>query len=295
MGFSVTLTAAGYDNIQTDGFAPAQAQLAMLLQSDASCVRIDIGYDAWLNNRQDIQADVTSLVAQIRAAGKCLIIADAAAESYRHNPLPWTQFQQAWVQRVHALAGLYAPDCYILVKEPGWYVPMVSDALTNPGFRDVATWVSLVQQLEAAAPQSKAGVSIEGGFPAPRQPMFVSFLQSVAALGGTDFLGFDQYGAYDQALDISLIPQLQTTKHIWIAEAWSTDSPSIVFDPARASLDATWIRVEYDYAQYVHASNLIPFYDGAFASYSQPPDYTKRTPVFSAFQQLATAHGIAVR
>ena len=179
LGFSVTLTAAGYDNIQTDGFAPAQAQLAMLLQSGASAVRIDIGYDAWLNNRQDIQADVTNLISQIRAAGKCLIIADAAAEFYRHNPLPWTQFQQAWVQRVQTLAGLYAPDFYVRVKEPGWYVPMVSDALTNPQFQDVTTWVSLVQQLEAAAPQSKDGVSIEGGIPASRQPMFVSFLRSV--------------------------------------------------------------------------------------------------------------------
>jgi hypothetical protein len=55
------------------------------------------------------------------------------------------------------------------------------------------------------------------------------------------------------------------------------------------------MQVEYDYAQYVHARNLIPFYDGAFASYLQPPDYTKRTPAFYLFQQLATAHGTAVQ
>ncbi len=295
LGFSVVLTDAGYDNIQTGGFAAAQAQLAMLLESGASCIRIDIGYDAWLNNQQNIQDDITSLVDQIRSAGKCLIIADAAAERYRKYPLPWIQFQQAWVQRVQTLYGLYRPDFYILVKEPGWYVPMVSDALTNPDFQDLKTWVTLVQSLEAAAPGSKDGVAIEGGIPASRQPMFVSFLRSVAALSGTDFIGFDQYGANDQTLDISLIHQVQTAKSVWIAEAWSTDYPSIVFDPARASLDATWMRVEYDYAQYVHATSMIPFYDGAFASYSQPPDYTKRTPIFYTFQQLATAHGTAVR
>jgi hypothetical protein len=294
MGFSVTLTAAGYDNIQTGGFTAAQAQLAMLLETGASCVRIDVGYDAWLNDQTAIQSDVASLIAQIRAAGKCLIVADAAAEFYRHNPLPWVQFQQAWVQRVDSLATLFHPDFYILVKEPGWYVPMVSDALTNPDFQDVTTWVSLVQSLEAAAPDSKDGVSIEGGIPAARQAAFVSFLQSVAALGGTDFLGFDQYGANDQALDISLIAQVSTTKPIWIAEAWTATDPGVAFDPGRASLDSTWMRVEYDYAQYVHAANLIPFFDGAFASYSTPPDYTKRTPVFFVFQQLATAHGTAV-
>jgi hypothetical protein len=295
IGFLVTLTDAGCDNIQTGGFAAAQAQLAMLLETGASCVRIDVGYDAWLNNQQDIQSDLASLISQIRGAGKCLIIADASAEFYRKNPLTWVQFQQAWVQRVQTLYGLYAPEFYILVKEPGWYVPMISDAQTNPQFQDVTTWVSLVQNLEAAAPQSKDGVTIEGGIPSSRQPAFVSFLRSVAALGGTDFIGFDQYAANDQALDIALIAQVQTTKHIWIAEAWSTTAPSVAFDPGRASLDATWMRVEYDYAQYVHAGNVIPFYDGAFASYSQPPDYTKRTPVFSVFQQLATAHGTAVQ
>ncbi len=295
LGFSVVLTDAGYDNIQTGGFAAAQAQLAMLLETGASCIRIDIGYDAWLSNQQDIQADITSLIDQIRKAGKCLIIADAAAERYRKYPIPWTQFQQAWINRVQTLYALYKPDFYILVKEPGWYVPMVSDALTNPDFQNIMTWVTLVQSLEAAASDSKDGVAIEGGIPASRQPLFVSFLRSVAALPGTDFIGFDQYGANDQTLDISLIGQVRTTKSVWIAEAWSTDHPSIVFDPDRASLDATWMRVEYDYAQYVHAANVIPFYDGAFASYSQPPDYTKRTPVFYTFQQLATAHGNAVR
>ncbi len=164
VGFSVVLTDAGYDNIQTGGFAAAQAQLAMLLKTGASCVRIDIGYDAWLSNQQNIQADITSLIDQIRRAGKCLIIADAAAERYRTYPLPWTQFQQAWIQRVKTLYALYKPDFYILVKEPGWYVPMVSDSLTNPDFQNLSTWVTLVQNLEAAAPNSKDGVAIEGGY-----------------------------------------------------------------------------------------------------------------------------------
>jgi hypothetical protein len=88
---------------------------------------------------------------------------------------------------------------------------------------------------------------------------------------------------------------VQTTKHIWIAEAWSTDTPSIVFDPARASIDAEWMLVEYYYATYIGATNLEPFYDNAFGSYTQPADYATRTPVFYVFQSLATAYGQAVQ
>ena len=92
-------------------------------------------------------------------------------------------------------------------------------------------------------------------------------------------------------LDLSLESQVQTAKAIWIAEAWSTDNPSIVFNPDRASVDAYWIHVLYYYALYIHASMVEPFDTDAFASYSQPPDYSLQTPVFFEFQHLAGSYG----
>ncbi|HZW58485.1 MAG TPA: hypothetical protein VFF30_19510 [Nitrososphaerales archaeon] len=63
-----------------------------------------------------------------------MIIADASSETYRNNPLPWAQFKEAWAERVQAIESLYHPDYYLIIKEPGWYIAMVSDARTNPQF-----------------------------------------------------------------------------------------------------------------------------------------------------------------
>jgi uncharacterized protein (DUF927 family) len=95
----------------------------MLLSSDASCIRIDIGYDAWLNNNATAQHELQNITSQIQSAGKGLIIADESAEYYRSHPLHRTQFRAAWESRVKTLATVFHPAFYIVIKEPGWYVP----------------------------------------------------------------------------------------------------------------------------------------------------------------------------
>lgn len=294
IGWSVMDNGASYDNLETTPYSQLTSEAGMLASTGASCIRLDVGYDAWLNNNVTAQNEVTSLVNMIRNYGKCLIIADASAEYYRNNPLTWSRFQVAWVSRVTFLARMYQPNFYEVVKEPGWYVPMVSDANTNPQFSNVTVWVQLTQNLTNAvhsvSPSTKVGIAIQGGISSSAQPFYVSYLKQVSQMSGIDFIGYDQYGANDQSLDLAIENQVQTTKAIWIAETWSTDAPSIVFNPDRASLDAYWIQVEYYYALYIHASNIEPFYTEAFASYTQPPNYSQKTPVFYEFQHLATTY-----
>ena len=298
IGWSVVFPDASYDNIETTPEQSLQSNLNMLLSSGASCIRIDIGYDAWLSNNVTAQHELENITSQIKSAGRCLVIADASAEYYRSHPLDWSQFQTAWVSRVKNLAEIFQPSFYLVIKEPGWYVPMVAGARTNSQFQNATAWIQLEENLANAvhsvSPSTQVGVSIEGGIPASNQPFFVSFLKGVSQFNGTSFIGYDQYGANDMLLDLSLESQVNTAKPIWIAEAWSTATPAVAENQDRASLDAYWIQVMYYYAIYMHASVVEPFFTDMFASYTVPPNFNMRTPVFYEFHYLATTYGTPI-
>lgn len=301
LGFSVVFVDASYDYLEQYSQSTLQSELNMLLASGASCIRIDIGYDAWLQNNATAQSELQGFVSQIHSAGKCLVIADAAAESYRSSPLPFSQFQVAWQQRVHTLANLFKPNYYIVIKELSWYAPMISDANTNPQVKNATAWsdlaISLAATVTSVSPATKVGVAIEGGLSQKEQPYYVNFLKGVSAAQDISFIGFDPYGQSDLTLFQSIVSQIQTSKSLWVAEAWSTGvDPStgapLMFNPDRAALDAYWIQVMYYYCLHIHASVLEPFYTDAFASYSQTPNFSQRTPVFYWFQHLATSYGV---
>ena len=303
MTFAAVFTRASYGNLETSYNTPAveSADLDLLLATGVPCIRIDIGYAPWLQNNQTAINEITSLVQQIKAAGKCLIIADAASETYRKGgQLPWSQFMAAWIARVSTLATLYQPNYYIVVKEPGWYVPMISDATTNPQFQNVSVWLSLTQNLtdavHAASPSTTVGVAIAANSLTTAQGAFYSqYLNQVQGVPGISFIGFDIYGPGDQKATQTYLSQYPASEPVWIPEAWSTANGAPL--DGSASADAQWIQSMYSFATSIHASFLIPFYTDDFASYNlvtSPPTspsqiislYAQRTPVFSAFQSL---------
>jgi hypothetical protein len=306
VSFGVVFTAASYGNLEANSVAVVQADLSMLLSTGVQCIRIDIGYAPWLQNNQTAISEMTSLVQQIKAAGRCLIIADAASESYRKGgQLTWSQFMAAWGPRVSALAALYQPNYYIVIKEPGWYVPLVSDAATNPQFQNVSVWLSLTQNLtndvHAASPSTVVGVSIAAnGLTTSEGPFYVQYLNQVQATQGLSFIGFDIYGPSDQTATQTYLSANPASKAVWIPEAWSTASGAAL--DGSPSDDAQWIQSMYTFATSINAAFLIPFYTDDFASYtliSDPPTassqlislFQERTPVFSAFQSLAAGAG----
>jgi hypothetical protein len=282
--------------------AVEDADFNMLLSTGAQCIRVDVGYAPWLDGNQTAINEVTSLVQEIRAAGKCLIIADAASETYRNGgQLPWSEFKVAWVSRVSTLAALYHPDYYEVVKEPGWYVPLVSDAATNPQFLNATDWVGLTQNLtnavSAASPSTRVGVAIgANSLNGVNAGFYVQYLNQVQAIPGISFIGFDVYEPSDQAATQTYLSANPPSKPVWIPEAWSTgDGSPLNGDPNQ---DAQWMQSVYSFALSIHAAFLIPFYTDDFASYNltiNPPTdsaeilslYGLRTPVFYAFQSLA--------
>jgi hypothetical protein len=295
MVFGVVDESASYAMESYKNLAVQQADLSMLFSTGAQCVRVDIDYAPWLpgGNAANIQL-VTSAVNSIKNNGRCLIIADASSESYRNGGcLDWAQFQVAWVQRVSTLAALYHPKYYIVIKEPGWYVPMVCDAATNPLFKSVDDWLSLTQNLTNAVKQAshstQVGVSVSGGF-GQSHAFYVQYLNGVQRLSGLSFVGFDIYSSSDQAHVRNYLSANPPLKPVWIAEAWSSPNPTT---SAQAQSDARWMTSFYSYAQSISAKMLIPFYTNLFSGYTVPTTssalvtfYQGRTPVYTAFRNI---------
>jgi len=296
-----TRASYGGPELSYNTVAVEDADLSMLLATHVQCIRIDIGYAPWLQNNQTPINEMTSLVQQIKAAGRCLIIADAASESYRGvGKLTWSQFLAAWVPRVSALAALYHPDYYVVVKEPGWYVPMVSDAATNPQFQSVSVWLSLTQNLtnavHAVSPSTVVGVAIAANSLTQKDGAFYSqYLNQVQAIPGMSFIGFDIYGTNDQTATQNYLSANPPSKSVWIPETWSTPNGAAL--DGNPSQDAAWIVSIFTFALSVHAAFLIPFYTDDFASYNLVVNaptsaaqilslYQDRTPIFSALENV---------
>jgi hypothetical protein len=308
LNFQVFSQRASYGNLEY-GFntlGVEQADLNMLLSTGATCIRIDIGYAPWLQNNETAIAEVGTLVHDIRAAGRCVVIADAASETYRRGgQIPWAEFQQVWIERVNTLASLYHPDYYIVIKEPGWYVDLVSDSRTNPQFQNATVWLNLTSNLAktvlSVSPGTKVGVSVAADSLAGSNAKFYDqYLEGVTVMQNVSFVGFDIYDVTGFQGTQNYMSQYGAgNKSVWIAEAWSGDG-SVIYNASRAQLDSEWMQVLYYFALKIHASSIMPFYTDLFSSYDLTDTFPtnasqitallqERTLVFHEFQKIVSS------
>ncbi len=306
MSFGALITSASYDQIEYSYNTPAvlQGYLNLMESSGAGYIRIDVGYDAWLHDNLTVQKELQSMVSQMRSDGKGFILADAGAEAYRSNPLPWAQFQQAWIQRVTTLAAFFHPNYYIVIKEPGWYVPMISDATTNPLVQSPAQWLNLTQYLTNAvlsvSPTTKVGVAIAADGLNQQPSFYTAYLNGLPSIKGLSFMGFDIYTTSGFASTESYLSQYgHGNLSLWMAECWSGSNPSVVYDSSRSTLDPIWMKAAYYFAQKEGFSMMVPFFTNLFASYSltstSPSTSSQiislqqqRTPVFYMYQNVTS-------
>ncbi|MGH2639096.1 MAG: hypothetical protein ACRDF4_07440, partial [Rhabdochlamydiaceae bacterium] len=299
--FGAVLSTASYSNILKNSPQVISADLSMLASTGAGTIRIDVDYGPWLTKDQAAISEMTSVVQSVRSEGLKLVIADAAAENYRSNLVPWNQFQAAWIQRVKTLSALYHPDYYIIIKEPGWYVSMVSNARMNPDFQNVNSWLNLTNALTRAvlseSPTTKVGIAVAADSLGSNPKLYVPYLQGVERLPQISFIGFDIYTTTGFSTAQAFLKHFGSGgKNVWIAEAWSGTS-SVAFSSSREQLDASWIKALYYFAEsQVHASMIIPFYTNDFSQYSLTNSissslfFNPRTPVFYAYQSIVASN-----
>lgn len=315
MQFGAPVLSLSYGNIYSNTSTPqvVEENMKMVEQTGGSLVRFDLGYDAWLANDSQTIQQVGDYVQMVNDSGKLLVIADSAAERYRSFPQTWTNFQIQWLQRVKTLASLYHPYAYIVVKEPGWYYPMISDAKYNAAVYNANSWGNLTEALadtvKSVSPDTKVGVAVaafdlynDSAYQG-RVSLSAQYLANVEKIPNVDFVGFDIYDIAGFLGTQRFLSQYGTGgKQVWITEAWSGDQINLT-DPSRAPLDSLWIQVLYNFALHVNATAVLPFYSNLFASYETPPTnvtgmlqfYQQRTPVFYEFQKVIAANAAGVQ
>lgn len=299
---------ANYDTVPVE-----LTDLGMLYSSGAGAIRIDLNYEPWLKNETQYQNEITGLINNITSTGHAVIIADSASESYRHSPIPWDQFKQQWISRVTTLAALYHPKYYVVVKEPGWYYPMISDRLINPLVYNATQWIDLTQSLADAvknvSPTTSVGVAVaaydlyNGSQPKGGGLSFsVQYMRGVEGIKNVDLIGFDIYGIAEFYGTMKFLDSYgDGGKLIWIPEAWSFATPD---NYTESALDSEWMTVLYYFALKINATEVMPFYSDQFASYnlsSTTPTnateiislYSHRTPVFYQFRNLSQNYSAA--
>ena len=302
MGFGAVLTTASYGNVPGNSIQVVTSDLNMLASTGIGSVRIDINYAPWLQLDQKTINEISSAIQGARNIGLKIIIADAASETYRSSGgISWSQFQRLWIQRVRTIASLYNPDYYIVIKEPGWYVPMVSDSNSNPLFRSPSSWINLTQNLADAvlgvSPNTKVGVSVAADSVGTNPSLYVPYLRGIESLGVVSFVGFDIYTKSGFTTTRNFLTKIGSGgKSIWIAEAWSAAS-STAGDPSRANLDSSWIQMLYYFGEsQIHVSMIIPFYTNNLAQYStssliqDPSFFISREPVYCAYQSIISSN-----
>ncbi len=307
INFQVLFSRASYGDLEYsyNNMSVQLADLSMIVSTGAGCVRVDINYAPWLQNNQTEINELTTLISQIRADGKCLVIADSASESYRNGgQISWTQFQAAWIQRDRTLAQLYHPDYFIVVKEPGWYVSLVSDSRTNPSFQSASSWLNLTQTLASTvlsvSPNTKVGVSVAADSLSAQPSFYTPFITGLYGQSNISFVGYDVYDVTGFTNTQNFLDQNGNGgKNVWIAEAWDGGG-NFIYDSSQAQLDQQWMLVLYYFAEHIHASAVMPFYTDLFSSYNltntYPTDpaqiislYGQQTPVYSEFKAIVAA------
>jgi hypothetical protein len=235
-------------------------QLEVLEEAGVDVIRITPAYDIFLHQYEPKIAELDSLVSQIRTDGKELMIADGAAEEYWSNPMNWSAFSEAFIQRVGDLAARYQPEYYVVVKEPFWYLGMdwtgPAGMLTES--TTVEQWVLLTQRLcdevKRVSPSTLTGVAIALPFPES-----VEYLIDADKLQNLDFVGIDLYNVMHLETVEYLLPQL--TKPRWILETWDGNPDDHQGETWRRTTSAEWIRMVANYAKSRGLEGMATFFN----------------------------------
>jgi hypothetical protein len=286
MNFTGFCEPCSYADLYSYSLSQEEQDVMMLKGLGVTQIRIDLGFDAWLaNNQTAIQQD-SSMIDFIKSQGLSLVIADASAERYRSFPLPWTQFKQAWANRVQTIAQLFQPSYYLVIKEPGWYVPMVSDARTNTQFQSSSDWLNLTSwlasEVQSVSPNTKIGISVCSNCISKTQSFYVPLLTQLPS--SVSFVGFDTYGNDDNIAMQNFLNQYGADgKAIWNAETWSGAAYN-----TNSSSDQYWIISQYEFDLTNHVSEMMPFYSNDFVTYStnHPQTFVASQPVATEFAKI---------
>jgi hypothetical protein len=271
------LSYSGYRYQENTDFS--DTYLTALEPFRADILRIDLYYDAWLNNDTKRIGTIDKIITHIRDKKYALMIADASAEQYHGRKMSWDEFSVAYLARVKTLAGKYKPEYYVVVKEITWYDKIGN--LKNTPSAD--QWASLTSELAKAVKEISPSTKVAVGF-VPQNEKEYFYL--VSEMKDIDILGFD---VYDKEWSLPATEELTKYakgkgKELWMLETWLHYLPS-TGKVWKKEIDAKWMKAMVYFSQNNGFQGYVPFFAGHFFSYSDK-QFEGYTPAFNSYKSV---------
>lgn len=256
--------------------------LSALKDLNLDLLRIDLYYDAWLNNDAKHIRTTGEIISHIKNNGYKLMIVNIGAKQYEKNPVPWAVYQKSTLNIIGNFTKEYKPDYYEVVDEPVTFSKGGNHAqTTEPVSAD--EWINFTEEacnlVKSINPRTKVAVGTT--------PFEEEYFRKMIKLDCVDIVGINVYDSY--GLEKSKMTELialakKEGKETWILETWLDWQPS-TGKPWKAQLDAKWINATVYYAQNNGMSGYMPFFTRHFFSYSDK-QFEGFMPAFYAYKNI---------
>lgn len=284
LDYGAKVYSISYAQLGSATWPAVQNELTLLRDMGIKSYALHLNYDPWIQNRPAQITIVDQAVAWIKSNGGSVHIVDACCESLRNNKVTWDQMKQLWIMRITEWTTRYHPDALTTIKEPGYYLSMIS----NPEVLNITDVVSLDAQLtsivKANSPTTKTVFADNMGGYVPGLPGYNSLnaqmLSSIVQDPNLDVFGIDIYGK-DCGND-NKTPFLNSTvniatsagKKVWIAETWGSTAGSLGNCSAQSEIN--WAQHISEYAVSKNISTVEWFFTQRFYDSSglATPTYT---------------------
>ena len=230
VNYGATLYTVSYGQIQQTTLQQAKDEVQLFKNMGITYYSIHINYDPFLFKQSDKIQIFDSIVAEIRNSGGKIHIADSGAESYWNNKLTWEQMKISWRDRVSLIAARYQPDVYTIIKEPAWYLGMISNPQAITADESVNLAKELSQIVKSVSPNTKVLFVETASAYVPTEslysPVKIEILSRLVQDSNLDGVGIDIYGARcgndDKTPQLTNVVNIITSagKEYWIPETW---------------------------------------------------------------------------
>jgi len=276
--YGATLYSVSYGQIQLTTLQKAKDEVQLMKNMGITYYSIHMSTDPFLFKQYPKIQIFDAVVADIKSAGGKVHIADSGAESYWNNKLTWEQMKTSWRARVSLIAIRYQPDVYTIIKEPAWYLGMISNPQAITADEIVNLSKELSQIVKSVSPNTKVlfvetvTAYVVGGV------IYNPILSRIVQDSNLDGVGLDIYGD-DCGVDNNT-PKISNTvniiksagKEYWITETWAFTSSANCTNLSQTEI--AWAEHISDYAANNNAV-VEWFYTQRFGSLQTPsPTYT---------------------
>lgn len=252
-----------YNNLKgSTTWAQVESELSSMKANGITYYAIHLNYDPWfISLNPAVQKHKVEIVDQavnwIQSHGGKVHIVNSCCESFRDNPVSFSEFSRIMVAAVSEWDSRYHPDAVTTIKEVGWYLPMIQNTtlnLSEISLKFKLLGYELSRTSKNISPSTRTVYAETTDALIRNDALMIDFLKSMLRDSNLDIVGLDIYG-YKCGGDKRLLELGSTLdlirssgKTIWITETWATTKASSEFCINQSQLEAKWMQRISEYA-----------------------------------------------